>query len=181
MSAFVRSVLSSFFLFLASGCGDPTRTDDGFWAINGERSGVFELMNSVVSCSLRSSSAFGEIGPHLAFDLSFEKHPEVGFLFFQIEPLPDPLRGQRSLAVGVLGFFSHVKDGADGLGFYQDIVGRSEASLGKQVARSGSGSLTEVFVHHLVLPEQTMGTPDRRTFTLERRLSDVRLFCEDHR
>lgn len=182
MGESLRTIFACSAAIALLGCGDPSRTDDGFWAILGEKTGVFESMSSVVSCSLRSSTAFGDVGPHVAFDLSFETHPEVGFLFFQLAPLPDPLRGQRSLSVGVLGFFSHVRDDASGEGFYRDIVGRAEASLGKDIARAGGDMpLREVFLHHLVLPEQPLGTPDGRTFTLAGRLSDVRLYCEDFR
>jgi hypothetical protein len=160
-----------------AGCMDETRTNDADWAINGEKTGVFASLSSIVSCSLQPGSPTGPAEPHVNFGV-FLKHAELDSIDFELVPLPDVMWGQRALLVGKLGLSSHREDVAH----FQPVVGRAELSVGKLVPHpQPRTNAREVFVHHLVLPDQPQTAPDGRAFTLNGRLSDVRLYCTDLR
>lgn len=164
------------------GCDDGSTSDGLSWALNGEKTGIFSKTSSFGSCFFNLPSAVTD-EHHVSFVAHFEDHPEISMFLFDLTPFPS-MDQQRTLGVGRMGVYAHNEDvytpGLGNHGFYVDIFGRAEFSVGDTVQDEFSGRATEFFIHTLVLPKQTLSAPGERTFEIEEsRFTDLRFYCQD--
>ncbi len=163
-------------------CDDQSSSDGLSWAINGEKTGIFSDSSGMGSCFLNLPSA-GTPERHASFVAHFDDHPEISMFLFDLTPFPD-VTGERTLGVGRMGVYVHNEEvytpGLGNHGFFVDIFGRAEFSLGQTVRDDLSGVATEFFVHTLVIPPQTLSAPGERTFEMKGgRITDLRFYCQD--
>lgn len=147
---------------------DPT--DGLHWSVQGSQAGIFSDLSNVTCMYAGPNAFFPE--RYIGIDLSIEDHPDVQFISMNIRPMPDEVMGSRTLRNSpYLGTYDHHEL------YYEDVEMRTEVSLGEE-SYSGGVTRREVMIHNLVIPAQTMGTPDPgRTFKLEGRITDLRMWC----